>query len=264
MIRMIAVLFSMLLLVPPAWAQVNALPSLPHLLVKGSADRAVVPDRFTVTVVVSSTDMQPDAARERVQRNVAELVAALKGGRLRAGAIDATTFSVGPHHEYEGDRSVFKGTRATRRLRVTFLDAESTRGFLAGLRAGEDVQLAGIEPAYSGEDALRAVLKAEAIAESRRTAELLATSYGTRIRGLYSVSDVAPSFAYGIQTGQWPRTGRRGAGAPVAGDGLPVVFDEPSPLDSISVTGSRITPETIEVGTIDIAEHLYAVFLLAE
>lgn len=245
-----------------AAAQVNALPSRPHLLVKGEANRDVVPDRFTLSLTITALDMAPDRARERVQANLAGLLASLKDSRADTESVDATAFSVGPEHAYENERRVFKGTRVTRQLRVTFRDAESTQGFLSRLQAGEDVQVTGIEPFYSGEQALRAELKAEAMQQSRETATLLAKSYGARIEGLYSVSDVAPNFAYGIQAGQWPSANRVGLPSP---PGEPaVVFDEPSALDSIAVTGSRITPESIAVGTINVAEHLYAVFLLAD
>lgn len=259
----LCVLLLALLWALPAWAQVNALPSMPHLLVKGSANRDVVPDRFTVAMTLSSTHMRPEIARETVQRNLAALVTLLKDSRAIPGSIDATTFSVGPHHEYDkDDREVFKGTRATRRLRVTFPDADSTREFLAGLQADEEVQLDGITPTYSGEDALRAELKAEAMRQTRETGELLAKSYGTRIRGLYSVSDVAPSFAYGIQAGQWQRSQRHADSMHDSIEAQDV--GDLSSLRRISVTGNRITPETIEVGTINLAEHLYAIFLLAE
>ncbi|MGY1410457.1 MULTISPECIES: SIMPL domain-containing protein [unclassified Luteimonas] len=264
MIAMRIAFLVLLLLAQPAWAQVNALPSLPHLLVKGEANRDVVPDRFTVSMTLATVDMSPGRAREQVQANLATLIDSLKGGRAIAGSIDAAVFSIAPEYEYENNKRVFKGTRAARQLRVTFPDADSTRGFLSGLVAGEEVMLNGIQPAYSGEEDLRADLKAEAMKQARATADLLARSYGTRIRGLYSVSDVAPSFAYGVQAGQWPRASRRVGGLPAPPDEPPVVFDAPSAVDSVTVTGSRITPESIEVGTINIAEHLYAIFLLAD
>lgn len=245
---------------PLAAAQVNALPSLPHLLVKGEASRDVVPDRFTVSVTLSALDMQPALARERVQANLGALLDGLRSGGAMADSIDASTFSVSPEHAYEQQKSVYKGIRATRQLRVTFPDAEATRLFLATLPAGEEVQLGSIEPTFSGEAALRGELKAEAMRQTRDTAELLSRSYGARLGSLYSVSDVAPSFAYGIRAGQWPSPrGRNGR----AGE-APVMFDAPSPLDRIQVTGSRITPESLAVGTVTIAEHLYAIFLLAD
>lgn len=253
------VLLAAMLLPGHVAAQVNALPSLPHLLVKGEAKREVVPDRFTVSVVLTALDMRPESARETVQANLATLLTSLKQSGAISDSIDATVFSVAPEFTYEDQRRIFKGTRATRQLRVTFPDAEKTRAFLARLQAGEEVQLAGINASYSGEAALRAELKHEAMRQTRDTAGLLARSYGTRIGGLYSVSDVAPSFAYGIQAGQWPQADGRGRSA-----GAPVVFNDPGAMEAITVTGSRITPESIEVGTIVIAENLFAIFLLAD
>ncbi|MBB3345248.1 SIMPL domain-containing protein [Luteimonas sp. RC10] len=247
---------------PWATAQVNALPSLPHLLVKGDATRDVVPDRFTVSITLSALDMQPEVARERVQANLGALLTALKSGGAIAESIDASTFSVQPEHRYESQKRVYQGIRATRQLQVTFPDAEATRAFLAGLPAGEDVQLAGIEPTFSGEAALRGELKAEAMRQTRETAALLARSYGARLGSLYSVSDVAPSFTYGVQAGHWPSS--RGRGVPPPPEGPAVIFDAPDAMDSIQVTGSRITPESLAVGTVTIAEHLYAIFLLAD
>ena len=262
--KRLALLVLLSLALPLARAQVNALPSLPHLLVKGEASRDVVPDRFTVALTLATTDMEPARAREQVQANLASLIATLGDSRAIAGSIDATVFSIGPEFAYEDDRRVFKGTRAARQIRATFPDADSTRDFLRVLPAGEQVVLNGIEAAYSDEEALRAELKAEAMRETRETAALLARSYGARVKGLYSVSDVAPAFAYGVQAGQWPRAGQRPGRMPAAPAGPPVVFDAPAAVDAITVTGSRISPESIEVGTIDIAEHLYAIFLLAD
>ncbi len=253
----------LMLCAPFAAAQVNALPALPHLLVKGEATRDVVPDRFTVSITVSALDMQPEIARERVQTNLGALLTALKSGGAIAESIDASTFSVAPEHGYEDETRVYKGIRATRQLRVTFADAEATRAFLRTLPAGETVQLGGIQPTFSGEAALRGELKAEAMRQTRETAALLAGSYGARLGTLYSVSDVAPNFAYGIQAGRWPQAGR-GRSMPAAPEAPPVVFDDPNTLDRIQVTGSRITPESLAVGTVTIAEHLYAIFLLAD
>ena len=69
-------------------------------------------------------------------------------------------------------------------LTNTSKHADATRAFLAKLPAGEDVQLGGIEPTFSGEAALRGELKAEAMRQTRETAALLATSYGARVGAL--------------------------------------------------------------------------------
>lgn len=253
----------LLALATPLQAQVNALPSLPHLLVKGEASRDVLPDRFTVEVTLAETDARPARARDKVQANAARVLAAFERAGALADSVNATTFSIGPEHAYENDKRVFKGTRASRSVRGTFASAEAVQAFLGLLDAGESVLLSSITPAVADEAGIRAELKGEAMAQTRETARLLASSYGARLGGLYSVSDVAPSFAYGIQAGRWPRSAA-GSGVPAPPGEPPVVFDEPSTVDAVAVSGSRITRESLAVGTITLAEHLYAVFLLAE
>ena len=72
-----ALLWSSLLatMAPSAWAQANTIPSQPHLLVKGQGTRTVMPDRFGLQLNIEETDMDADAARRRVQDNVARALA---------------------------------------------------------------------------------------------------------------------------------------------------------------------------------------------
>lgn len=245
-------------------AQMNALPSLPHLLVKGEASRDVVPDRFTVSIALNTVDMKPELAREKVQRNLATLLRSINAAGALPDSVDATTFSVGPEYEYVDSKRVFKGTKATRQLLATFPDAEKTRRFLATIESSEEVLVSSVKATYSGEMILRGELKKEAMQQTRDTASLLAQSYGARIKGLYSVSDVAPSFSYGIQAGTWPRGKRGASGLPAPPDDPPVIFDTPRAADAASAPSSNITPESIAIGKITLSENLYAIFLLAD
>lgn len=65
-------LLSLLVLLMPvlAAAQINTLPSAPHLLVKGHAEVRVVPDRFTIHLTVDVTNMSPNVAREKVEAHM--------------------------------------------------------------------------------------------------------------------------------------------------------------------------------------------------
>ena len=50
---------AMFFVVASVHAQVNSLPSQPHLLVKGQAERVVVPDRFKVNLSLQRVDSSP-------------------------------------------------------------------------------------------------------------------------------------------------------------------------------------------------------------
>ena len=237
--------------------QAGSVPSQPHLLVKGQAERKVQPDRFSIDLLLQETDLQADAARGRVQANARQVIEAMKASGALAESIDASTLSIEPHHEYEDRKQVFRGTRVSRRIQGSFDSTEGLRRFLGQLQASDHLQVSGMRSGYSGAGPLRAELKAEAAAQTRRSAAGLAKAYGTRVTGLYTISDVAPSFAYGVQAGTWP--------ASVDGDGHPMPPRPPAPLmdiASVVVSGSRIDPEVLESGTLTFTENVYAIFLI--
>ncbi len=252
-----ALLWSSLLatMAPSAWAQANTIPSQPHLLVKGEARRVVMPDRFGLQLNIEETDMDADAARRRVQDNVARVLALFKQYKAVEGSVRADNLRIGPATRYEQSRQVFMGTQVSRQLRASFASVKQMQDVLGALKANENVQVSCVAPTYSGEVALRRELKGEAAAKTRESAQGLAKAYGTKVRGLYSISDVAPNFAYGIQAGQWPQLGEDG-----------------EYLDRISVTGSYAPAsapapaerESIEAGPITYTENVYAIFLISD
>jgi len=238
----------------PAWAQANTVPSQPHLLVKGEGTRTVMPDRFTVDLLVKATDMQPDTARKQVQDNVASVLAAFKRHRAVADTVRADNLMIQPEMRYANNRQEFIGTRVSRRVRGSFDNTDALQAFLRDTNASEDLQISSLQPGYSKEAPLRAELKAEAAAQTRQSAQGLAKAYGARISGLYSISDVAPSFAYGVQAGSWP---------PALGS----IVSPPSPpapaAAGYEASGSRVA-ESVQAGPISITEHVYAIFLITD
>ena len=240
---------------PQALAQANTIPSQPHLLVKGEAKRTVMPDRFGLALNIEETDMDADAARSRVQGNVARALALFRTHKAVEGSVRADNLRVAPATRYENGRSVFEGTRVSRQLRASFPSVQALQAALAGLQANEHVQVSSVAPTYSAAAALRRELKGEAAAQTRGSAQNLAAAYGTRITGLYSISDVAPNFAYGIQAGRWPQDDDDGE--------LVTQPARPAPA-SIETTGSRGGGESIEAGPITYTESVYAIFLISD
>ena len=243
------------MMAPSAWAQANTIPSQPHLLVKGQGTRTVMPDRFGLQLNIEETDMDADAARRRVQDNVARALALFRQNNAVEGSVRADNLRIGPATRYEQSRQVFVGTRVSRQLRASFASVKAMQEVLGALKANENVQVSSVAPSYSGEVALRRELKGEAAAKTRQSAQGLAKAYGTQLRGLYSISDVAPDFAYGIQAGRWP----------ASDEGDEVDVPEPRAYD-ITVTGSAAprAPESLEAGPITYTENVYAIFLISD
>lgn len=249
------ILMSLLALPSLAMAQVNSLPSQPHLLVKGDAEREVEPDRFTLKISLESVDASPALARRRVQQNAERVLATFARAHALDGSIQASSLSIEPKTRYKDDEDVFVGTEVGRELSATFSSLDDVRSVLAELKTSEELQVSGISPGYADEAKVRAELKRQAADQTRESARELAAAYGMRITGIYTISDVAPDFAYGVRAGQWHR------GTSVSRDRS---ASSPMParsLDAIAVTGARA--ESLEAGSITLTENIYAIFLIA-
>lgn len=236
-----------------ALGQINSLPSQPHLLVKGEASRTVLPDRFSIKVALKAVDLAPERAREQVERNASMVLASMKKQGALKDSVDASILNMSTEQRFEAGKMVFKGTRVTRTLSAEFDDPAKLQGFLATLTTSEELQISQLNASYSKDAALHAELKREAAQQTRDSAEGLARTYGAKIAGLYTISDVAPSFAYGVQAGTWPSPKRAGSSMPPP--------EAPAPLADI---GANVQQTSLSVGEITLSENVYAVFLIAQ
>lgn len=250
-------LWSLLLVVvaPQALAQANSLPSQPHLLVKGQAKQEVLPDQFEIRVKLSSTDKDPSVARQRAQANATQVLSAFKAQHALRDSVQASALTIAPEYTYANNTQVFVGTKVERSLSARFGSLNEVRRLLGTLKTSEELQVSGITTSFSGEATVRAELKRQAAEQTREAARKLADSYGVRLGGLYTISEVAPNFAYGIQAGTWP--GAYGTG------NLP---PPPAPAD-LQVPNPRATDvvaESLEAGSLILSENVYAIFLIAQ
>lgn len=249
-----------------ARAQVNALPPTRHILVYGAAQARAVPDRFRITVNFNALDTDPGAARTRVEDAIGDVVQRLRDAGVAEREIVATSLSIEPEQRYDEStrKPVFTGTRVRRSLVARFASRQALERFVSGLRTSDALTVSNIQTELSDEPKLRDALRARAIESTREKAESIARAYGARLGAIYSVSDVAPQFQYGVREGTWPAlyewNGR--------GDSL----------ERVEVTGSRVdiaaptppapaaaAPTTaLQAGYATYTDRIYAVFLLAD
>ncbi len=233
-------------------AQAGSLPSQPHLLVKGEARREVMPDRFSLRIMLSSVDADAGVARAKVQAHAEQVLVAYRAHHALADSVQASSLSIQPDYGYQDSQRFFKGTQVSRTLSARFASLDDVRGLLAGLKTSEELQVSGITPGYHDEAAVRAELKRQAAAQTRESARRLADAYGVRLAGLYTVSEVAPEFAYGIRAGSW--LGADGGEA-----------DQARPTDIASAPAPAAPrAESLEAGSLTLTENIYAVFLIAQ
>jgi uncharacterized protein YggE len=234
-------------------AQVNALPPTPHILVYGRAEARAIPDKFSIKLTLSVTDDSADVARRKVQEYAETALSGLKQAGASSNEILATTLKVQPKQEYDSlARSVvYKGMTVEREISSTFYDLQKLQKFLSTVQASKEVQLSGITTGLRDEAKLREQLRAKAIASTQEKAKSIAAAYGANLLGLYSVSDVAPQFEYGVRAGAWPEFD----------------YDTDRGLMTYSSTMAAPAPvamESLQTGYVTFSENIYAVFLIGE
>lgn len=244
-----------------AFAQVNALPPTRHILVYGDAQARAIPDRFKITLNFESVNLDPDLARRNVEVNVQKVLAQLRAAGVPDDEVVATSLQIDSRERYDQktQEQVFVGTEVKRTLTAKFARQTELETFLAGIKTSKELTISDVTTELSDEPALRAALREKTITSSREKADVIAKAYGARIKGIYSVSDVAPQFDYGIRAGNWPQVFEwRARGAA-----------EPRALDSIQVTGSRVNgysnaTTSLQTGYVTFQDKIYTVFLLAD
>lgn len=247
------------LAVGDAYSQVNALPPTRHILVYGDAQARAIPDRFKITLNFQSVNLDPDLARRNVEANVQQVLTQLRAEGVPDNEIVATSLSINSKERYDQrtQDQVFVGTEVTRNLTGRFTSQKQLESFLGGIKTSKELTISEVSTQLSDEPALRSALREKTIDSSREKADIIAKAYGARISGVYSVSDVAPQFDYGIRAGSWPQVF----------DWNGVSGDRGRSLDRVEVTGSRISGNSatsLQTGYVTFQDKIYTVFLLAD
>lgn len=259
-----AVAVVLMLLGGTADAQMNALPQARHILVYGQAQARAIPDRFKIEVSFDVVDQKADVARAKVEAMMQDTLGKLRTSGVPDGEIVATSLQIEPRQEYNSElrKQEYKGIAVERSLTARFSDQDKLKQFLSTLETSEQLQVSGVTTTLSNEAELKRQLRAKAIEATKEKAAVIARSYGARLAGLYSVSDTAPQFEYGIQEGEWPVVyewrHREGGGR------------DSMSLDTVTVTGTAllapgtVAPESFESGYVTFNDTIYAVFLIGD
>ncbi len=214
-------------------AQDNSLPAAPHLLVKGHAAQRYVPDRFTIHLSVDVVDKSPGVARSKVEAHVKQILSALKKHGALPDRTEASTLAISPKREERNDKDVFVGTTVSRTVDATFDSSDKLRDFLGELTTSEELSIEGVDVKRSDEVSIQNDLRKRAIADSQQSAQQISKAYGLQIKGVYSVSEVAPGPSCGIRRG----------------------------LRAITLSESVLPEISLSVGTIELEQSIYAVYL---
>jgi uncharacterized protein len=222
--------------------QAQTIPNGPHIVVNGHAERSVKPDKFILPMAISTISKDPSTA-EQIEKQTLEMVAKLKQLGVMDEDIKVDNLAIGKEYD-DGDR--FVGNNYSRSFRVNFYDKQKLIGFLSSINDIKNLEIESIERNIKDIEFLKIDLMKDAVENSKRRAESLASMYGMKVLGVYTIST-----------------------AHISGDDN---YNGPRELSKVLVTGVRrkgsntLPPieQILQEGEIDVEEDIYAVFLIGK
>jgi uncharacterized protein YggE len=176
----------------------QSLPASPYVVVRGHAERQMVPDRFEIGMTVQKSSLNVGEASAVVESKTAAIVQSLKALGLKPAQITASNISINAEYRYDqpNQRNVFIGNQVSRSISAKFNDKKTLQKFLAQVPAGEEVRIGGISTSLSTQKTVEAELLDAAVADAKAQAVLLLDKFGQKVIGLYTVSQEAPSMGF--------------------------------------------------------------------
>lgn len=172
----------------PVSAGENGLPSVPYVIVDGSATVETTPDYATLSFDIGMTKETSAAAAAYVNDQTKELVGLAMRYGVAKDDIQATTVNVQPDFSYEKGTQVMKGVNVERSVSLTMRDLSKYSDFMQALLDQGIVGVEGVSFDTSHRDALTQRAMDQAIDAARVKAEAAAKHAGASVGKLYALS----------------------------------------------------------------------------
>jgi uncharacterized protein YggE len=185
---MISACVTLMLLSGVAMAQ--SVGGSPYVAVHGHAEVQVVPDTFPLSIDLQDEGMDVAKAQSRVE----ELTRLVLDKARQLGVadldIEVGSLAIDPQQRYDeiAKKQVFTGNRYSRSLLLKFRSLANLRAQVAAMPTGKNVQVSTMDYEFSGENEATRKLLVDAIADARKSADVLATGIDRRVLGAQTIS----------------------------------------------------------------------------
>jgi len=173
----------------PALAFADALPSAPYVQVSGHGTLNVVPDMAHISLAVEKTDTDLASARADVERRAAQVIEAAKKLGIAARDITAANISVWPEYRWQNNNQVFMGQHVSRRIEITLRDMPRYADLVGALVNAGVTNIGSTTPDRSDMPQLRQRALAKAVDDAHARAVALATAAGVDLGSVYSITE---------------------------------------------------------------------------
>lgn len=158
--------------------------------VTGHATIAVAPDSVAIQIGVTSRARTAREASEANAKQMTAVMSAIKGDGIAERDMQTTQLSLQPQYDASKDGAArLLGFQAGNQLTVTIRDISRLPVVLDHATAAGANEVSGIEFEVSGASKLLDKVRAEAIADARRKAELYAQAAGAKLGNVVAISE---------------------------------------------------------------------------
>jgi uncharacterized protein YggE len=166
-------------------------PAAPQSLIEtsGRADARIVPDRATITIGVESRGATAAAAAADNARRQRAILDTLRSLGLTSDLLSTQNYSVSPEMQYpQGGQPRVTGYTVSNVVRVEVRRLDDVPRIIDASLAKGANQIASLQFYSSKADSVRRVALAQAVANARADAEVLARAAGGSLGGLLELS----------------------------------------------------------------------------
>lgn len=166
-----------------------------HIAVQGEARVEVAPDRLAVRVTITQVSDNVADATAAVDRRAARALDAARAAGVEEADMRALSIRVQPAWDWQNGRRESRGHEASRTIELRLREIDRWPDLLHDLvQAGVD-RIDSVEAEHGDRDSLAREALRAAVADARKRADVLADAAGTRITGVYSLTETQREWA---------------------------------------------------------------------
>ena len=118
------------------WA--DELPTQQHISVTGTATLNVKPDQVLIKFQATALESTGEVAKQKVDRQVSDLLVNLQKDGFKKSSLESATLYTKVEYDYQKDKRLLLGVRATRDLSYLLTDINKVNQFLDLVLAKEE------------------------------------------------------------------------------------------------------------------------------
>lgn len=171
----------------PAVAQDRLSP--PHISINGEASLDVPPDTARIRAGVSASGLTARDASAANRKKMASVMAAIKAAGIAEKDVQTSGYSIQPIYGDAGPPPKITGFIANNDVILTIRKIDEVGGLIDKLTDAGANTLGGVEFTVSDAGKLLDKVRADALADAKRRAQIYADAAGMKIGGLLALSE---------------------------------------------------------------------------